>query len=208
MTTLYLIRHGETDYNRKGIVQGGGIDSSLNETGFRQAQAFYDAYGHMKFDAVYASTLQRTHQTLSPFLSVGYAYETHPGLNELGWGVQEGQSPNGEAKAQFQYILRRWKEGYLDEKVEGGESPLEGWARAQPFFANLAQKHPGETLLLCSHGRQLRIILSELLGKGLQNMHLFEHHNTALNIVRLRPNGVAIAEKLNDTSHLKSLTGA
>ena len=207
MTTLYLIRHGETDFNRQGIVQGGGIDSHLNETGHMQAQAFFQAYGHIRFDAVYASTLRRTHQTLAPFLSYGHALRVHEGLNELGWGVQEGQNPDGAAKTQFQYVLQRWKDGYLDEKVEGGESPLEGWARAKPLFERLAHDHPHQTLLLCSHGRQLRIILSEILGKGLHNMHLFDHHNTALNLVRLAPDGAAFAEKLNDITHLAPLNG-
>lgn len=203
MTTLYLMRHGETDYNKQGIVQGGGIDSSLNTTGFKQAQAFFDTYGHIRFDALYASKLQRTHQTLSPFLAAGYQYDTHAGLNELGWGIQEGTRPNGEAREQFRHILNRWKEGHLHETVEEGESPIAGWERAKPFMESLSQKHPGQTLLICSHGRQLRIILSEILGHGLQNMHLFDHHNTALNIIRLRPNGTAIAETLNDISHLE-----
>ena len=41
---IYLIRHGETDYNRLGVVQGSGIDADLNELGQRQAKAFFDHY--------------------------------------------------------------------------------------------------------------------------------------------------------------------
>ena len=64
---LYLIRHGETDYNRQGIVQGGGVDSSLNDLGRRQAEAFFEHYKHLRFDAVYVSALKRTHETLAPW---------------------------------------------------------------------------------------------------------------------------------------------
>lgn len=65
--TIYIIRHGETDYNKQGIIQGGGIDSSLNELGRRQAQQFYQAYHHIQFDRIYTSELKRTHQSVAPF---------------------------------------------------------------------------------------------------------------------------------------------
>ncbi|MFW5879460.1 MAG: histidine phosphatase family protein, partial [bacterium] len=60
LKTIYLIRHGQTDYNKKGIVQGSGIDASLNDLGRQQAEAFYDAYRNMPFDKIYISDLKRT----------------------------------------------------------------------------------------------------------------------------------------------------
>ena len=50
--TFYFIRHGQTDLNLKGIVQGRGVDSPLNDNGFKQAQAFYDAYKDIPFDKI------------------------------------------------------------------------------------------------------------------------------------------------------------
>jgi probable phosphoglycerate mutase len=61
---IYLIRHGETEYNKKGIVQGSGIDADLNETGRNQAEAFHRKYGDVAFQKVYTSALVRTHQTV------------------------------------------------------------------------------------------------------------------------------------------------
>ncbi|HEY0898299.1 MAG TPA: histidine phosphatase family protein, partial [Sphingobacteriaceae bacterium] len=61
--TLYIIRHGETELNRRGIVQGRGMNTDLNELGKKQAEAFYQAYFHIPFDKIYTSTLKRTHQT-------------------------------------------------------------------------------------------------------------------------------------------------
>ena len=58
--TIYIIRHGETDYNRQGIIQGSGVDSDLNETGRIQAEKFFKAYHHIPFDKVYTSELKRT----------------------------------------------------------------------------------------------------------------------------------------------------
>ena len=66
--TIYLIRHGETDFNRQGVVQGSGVDSDLNELGQAQAEAFFQAYQHIPFDKVYTSALKRTHQSVKKFL--------------------------------------------------------------------------------------------------------------------------------------------
>jgi len=58
--TIYLIRHGETDFNRRGVVQGSGVDSDLNDMGRAQAQAFFQAYQHVPFEKLYVSGLKRT----------------------------------------------------------------------------------------------------------------------------------------------------
>jgi bisphosphoglycerate-dependent phosphoglycerate mutase len=70
--TIYLIRHGQTDFNKQGIVQGSGVDSSLNEEGHAQARKFYEAYHHINFDKIYVTELQRTHQTVAPFKQKKY----------------------------------------------------------------------------------------------------------------------------------------
>jgi broad specificity phosphatase PhoE len=62
--SIYLIRHGETDFNRRGVVQGSGVDSLLNEWGEAQAAAFFNAYQHVPFDKIYTSDLKRTHQVI------------------------------------------------------------------------------------------------------------------------------------------------
>lgn len=203
MLTIFLIRHGETDYNRNGIVQGGGIDSSLNDKGREQAQAFYETYKHHRFDALYCSGLKRTWETLQPWMNAGYTCTKVSGINELSWGVQEGTKPSKEAISAFRQIIENWKNGNLDEKIEEGESPNEGWARAEPFFEMLRTKHYGQKILICSHGRQMRIMLSMVLGYGLIHMEHFSSHNTALSLLHLYENGRAFAEKINDTSHLK-----
>ena len=84
--TIYLIRHGETDHNRNGIVQGSGVDTILNDWGKAQAEAFYDAYQHVPFDKIYTSKLQRTVQSVQEFIDSGVPWESHAGLerNQLG----------------------------------------------------------------------------------------------------------------------------
>ncbi|MDX2246592.1 MAG: histidine phosphatase family protein [Bacteroidia bacterium] len=205
LLTLYFVRHGETDYNRQGIVQGSGIDSSLNEIGLLQAGAFFQHYRETAFDAVFASTLIRTHQTLSFWKDYGYDIRVHPGLNEFNWGVHEGKKPSPEQNRSFRQILQKWAEGDFAERVPEGESPIEAWDRAVPLFDLLREEYMGKTLLLCSHGRQLRVILSNLLGEGMIHMEKYNHHNTALSIVKIEKSGKAELTLLNDITHLENL---
>lgn len=65
---IYIIRHGETEYNRLGIMQGSGVDTDLSDIGRAQAKRFYEHYRHIHFDLFIASKLKRTAQTLAPFL--------------------------------------------------------------------------------------------------------------------------------------------
>ena len=204
MTTIYFLRHGETDYNRQGVVQGSGINSDLNDYGRKQAQSFFEAYSHIKFDAVYASQLKRTHQTLEPWTSLGYNPIIDEALNEFNWGVHEGLKPHAEHKEEFKYILNQWSNGNLLAKVEQGETPVEAWARAVEFFTLLPERHPQQKVLLCTHGRQLRVILSNLLDRNMCFMEKYSHSNTALTIVQWPRTGQALLLKLNDTSHLDS----
>src|SRR5258708_29183342 len=86
---IYLVRHGQTDFNLRGIVQGSGVDSSLNDTGRAQALAFYQAYGDVPFDKVYTSRLRRTVETVRSFIDHGVLHEALGGLNEISWGTKE-----------------------------------------------------------------------------------------------------------------------
>ena len=82
---IYIIRHGETEYNKLGMVQGSGVDTDLNDTGRYQAKCFYEAHKHIKFDKIYTSALRRTHQTVHLFLKNGIAWETLKGLHPFIW---------------------------------------------------------------------------------------------------------------------------
>lgn len=198
---IYLLRHGETALNAQGIIQGGGVDAPLNETGAQQAELFFSAYRDVAFDAVFGSGLQRTHQTLAPFAAAGHTIQRHPGLNEMSWGVLEGVKADVEVKKLYHEINARWMEGDLDASLEGGESPREVSARARAALQEILMACPTGRVLICSHGRLLRILLAELLGYGLAEMHHFGHSNTGLNILR-RAGLRFTALRLNDTSHL------
>ncbi|MDX1909231.1 MAG: histidine phosphatase family protein [Bacteroidia bacterium] len=205
MPYLYFLRHGETDYNRRGIVQGSGVDSDLNDTGLRQAQAFFEAYRHLDFEQVYVSELRRTHQTLAPWRDLGHELIPERGLNEFSWGILEGKVPDEHQERTFKGLLEHWKEGRLDKRIEDGENPLEAWERASSFFEQILSLGSESKVLLCSHGRQLRVILSSLIDNGMHHMHKYPQHNTGLTVVRLEAPGQAALLVNGDISHLSRI---
>ena len=203
MLKLYLIRHGETDFNLNGIVQGGGVDSDLNETGKQQGLAFFEEYKDVPFTKVYCSRLKRTKQTILAFETLGYTFEHHEGINEFGWGDLEGRAADEETRRMFREITTEWANGNLDIGLPNGETPLIVWERCNVFFDSLFTQNLTGNVLICTHGRTLRIILAQLLGKGLENMHLFTHDNTGVNILKINPDKTIEVETLNCIVHLE-----
>ncbi len=204
--TIYLIRHGETEYNRKGIVQGSGIDSVLNEKGHSQAQAFFDAYKHIVFEKVYTSQLQRTHQSVNGFLEKGLKHEILPGLNEISWGVKEGKVPSDSEKAYYESIMKRWANGETNLAIEGGESPEEVIIRQKQALSIILKNQSEKLILVAMHGRALRIILSHITETPLKDMDNFKHGNLCLYKLSYSylTNKYTVLSK-NDTSHLAKM---
>jgi broad specificity phosphatase PhoE len=202
LKTLYIVRHGQTDLNKRGIIQGRGMNTDLNDEGRRQAELFFDAYKTVPFDKIYISELKRTQQSIQPFIDLGIPYEKLAGLDELGWGIHEGQPATPENKAEFLQIMRSWVDGNLDAKFEGGESPNEVKAR-QLEALEVIMSHPKEkTVLICMHGRALRLILCLLTGKPLTQMDTFPHQNLVLYKVTYDGSKYEIVD-FNNAEHLK-----
>ncbi len=202
MKNIYIVRHGQTDYNVQGIVQGRGVDSSLNEVGKRQAQYFYEYYKDIPFDIIYISMLQRTCQTIAPFIPSGIPIIKHEGLDEIDWGIYEGVEHDAIVSSIYIDTLQRWSKGELDIAVEGAETPLQLQQRQQPFISMLKQS-PHDTILICTHGRSIRALLCTLTGKPLSDMDTFPHSNTC--VYHLEYNGeIFKVRKANDLSHLES----
>ena len=83
MRSIYLVRHGETDFNLNRIVQGRGVDSDINTTGQKQAEAFFKMYGNVAFDHLFISALKRTKQTMHHFIEKGIPTTALPELDEI-----------------------------------------------------------------------------------------------------------------------------
>jgi broad specificity phosphatase PhoE len=204
--TIYLIRHGETEFNRIGVVQGSGIDSDLNETGLAQAKAFFEAYQHINFDKIYTSKLRRTVQSVQHFIDLGIPYEQHEGLNEISWGEKEGKAPNYLEDQTYLETIANWSKGKTDvPAAPQGETPEEVVARQKVAFEKIMSNIEEETILVAMHGRAIRILLTHLLDLPLSAMDTFGHQNLCLYQLNYHYATQKFEIKIaNDISHLET----
>jgi broad specificity phosphatase PhoE len=201
---IYILRHGQTDFNKRGVVQGSGIDASLNDTGRKQAQAFYEAYKSIDFDNIYVSSLQRTHQTVSPFIKNGYELNKMAGFNEINWGAYEGKSITLESNAYYSEMSEKWSNGEVHLPIEGGESPLQVQERIDEAMKVVMAAEDEMNVLICMHGRAMRILLTSLLGYPLSSMDMFPHHNVGFYQL-LHTGSMHSVLKFNEYGHLNGL---
>lgn len=199
--TIYIIRHGETELNKLGIVQGRGMNTDLNEKGREQAEAFYQKYKNIPFDKIYTSSLKRTHQTVRKFIDSNIPWTQYPGLDELGWGIHEGQKNTDELSAHLNKLVHQWKAGELHLKFEKGESPLDVKKRQLIVLEQLIEENEDQNILICMHGRAMRLFLCLLTNRPLEEMDSFPHSNTTL--YKLAFDGLEFQiVDFNNTSHL------
>jgi broad specificity phosphatase PhoE len=201
--TVYIVRHGETEYNRLGIVQGAGVDASLNDTGRLQAQAFYQHYQQTGFELVITSTLRRTHETVAPFIDAGLPWEQFGEINEICWGKHEGQKSTPDMHAQYKAVVEAWESGNLQASLEGAEGAADLQERLGNFVQHLNQR-PEERILICSHGRAMRALLCLLKEQHLRLMNNYKHDNTGLYKANYREATYHFLLE-NDTTHLSQL---
>lgn len=184
MTHLYLVRHAQTEYNRRGIVQGQGIDAPINERGREQARLLASRLREIEFAGLYASALKRSIQTgriVAEHHPSSPAVRTESDLNEISWGVMEGRGQDPEVDRTMRSIKRAWREGEYHRRLEDGESAEEVRQRGVRAVTDIADRHERSTAVAVVHGRFLRIVLASLLGYGLERMHEIDHQNTGVN---------------------------
>lgn len=149
MTELYLVRHGETDWNRARRIQGAS-DVPLNGTGREQASMAGSLLALRSFDAVYSSPLSRARETAEIIAAeLGLPEpKTVGALTERDYGEAEGLT--------WEEIERRFPEGVA---VPGRETREAVAWRVVPALLALAATHPGAALVVVSHGGAIRSVL-------------------------------------------------
>lgn len=201
---IYLVRHGQTDFNLKGVVQGSGIDAPINDTGIAQANAFFKVYEKVPFDQIYHTGLIRTKQSIQNFINLGIPSTALVDLNEISWGSYEGTPMTPEEGEYYKHMLHQWRLGNLDYAIAGGESPNTVAKRMRSGIKTILEG-PGDTILVCMHGRAMRIFLSVILNFDLRYMDNFEHQNLCLYLLEQLEDGTFVVRKNNSQEHLKAL---
>lgn len=202
---IYIYRHGQTIYNVEGIVQGRGVDSSLNEVGQAQAQAFYEYYKHLSFDRILTSSLKRTIETAAPFeTALEVPVERLSDLDEINWGVYEGKKADPQMREDYVRLLQQWREGVSTAAFEGGDSALdmqERLLKVIEYFKSLEDKQ----ILVCTHGGCLAYLMTLLQEQPLSTMPEYKHQNTGLCVFQYDGSKFHLLLQ-DDTSHLAKLT--
>jgi broad specificity phosphatase PhoE len=161
VTTLLLVRHGETDWNRDGRWQGHS-DTALNDAGREQARLLARELSDV--DVVYSSDLARARETAEILAEeLGLEVRLDPRLRERGFGAWEGRT-TAEIEAAFQDDHARWLAGDTPGAPDA-ERFDEFAGRVQQFVAEVLEGHPDETVLIVAHGGSLRVL--HALAQGL-----------------------------------------
>jgi broad specificity phosphatase PhoE len=160
-TTILLVRHGETDWNRDNRFQG-HADEALNETGRGQARDLAATLAGERIAAVYTSPLARARETAeilaAPF---GLVPVADPRLMEIDVGSWSGLS-RVEIESAFPEAFERWRDGL--HGWDDGETYDELALRVLDALADIAAAHPDETVLVVGHGGTVRATLAHADG--------------------------------------------
>jgi probable phosphoglycerate mutase len=202
-TRVFAIRHGETAWNVDTRIQG-QLDIPLNATGRQQAQRLAEALRGETLDAVYASDLTRAADTAAALAAVaGLPVITDTGLRERGFGVFEGLTFN-EIQQRWPQLSQRWRQRDPLFGPAGGETLDAFYARCVGCAAELAERHPGQTIVLVAHGGVLDCLYRAATRIALQAPRTWLVGNASINRLLHTPDGFSLVG-WSDTQHLDGL---
>ncbi len=199
-TQLIIVRHGETEWNIRGIRQG-HLDSKLTEKGIIQAKALAQRLTRETFTALYCSDLGRAVQTATEIADLtGHEIVTDSRLRERSLGMFQGLSGEEiKAKHPEEYKLHRTLgPNYV---IPGGESVRQQVERNVTCLNELASKHQGEQIVVVTHGGVVSGFFRHTLSIPLEAPRRFEFVNAGLNVFA-HEEGNWILLTWGDVSHL------
>lgn len=203
MTTIILVRHGQTEWNRIERFRG-IIDVPLNEVGRAQARAVATRLAHLPITAVYSSPLSRARETAQAIAEpLGVPVLVLEGLRDINYGEWGGLTP-AEVKQRYPDLLATWYIAPHTMRPPGGESLTELRERSMAAVRQVIREHPDETVVLVGHVTLNRVLCCAILG--LDNSHFWriQQHNCCVNIFEYHDGRFDIV-LLNDTYHLVAL---
>ena len=178
-TTVILIRHGETLWNKEKRYQG-QQDSPLSPKGIKQAEVVGKFLQSRIIDAVYSSDLKRALLT-SEHIAKGHQLTpiVDQRLREISFGVWEGKTRE-QVKKEHPDEWEARSRNVLNTRVSGGELPGEVLERFHSFLAARLVDARGQTIVVVSHGGALRLLIASLLHIPLERAHLIHQSNTGI----------------------------
>jgi broad specificity phosphatase PhoE len=201
MTRIFLIRHGQTEWNRQEIFRG-RADVPLSANGIRQAEALARRLVGEEPAAVYCSPLARAVVT-AQYLCGDQTPRSVEGLIDISYGAWEGV-PNSQIVTQYADLYRRWLSEPHLVRPPGGETLAEVRERAAGALRQIVAGHPGATVVVVSHRVVNKIVLCAALGVGDEGFWRIRQDTCCLNILEWDRERFAVT-LVNDTCHLRGL---
>lgn len=164
---VVILRHGTTELNKKGMIQGSSVDPDLSKEGRAYAEKAAKNFDPSQFDAVYASPLKRAQETARIFVGDNTPIKTDKRIEELNYGSWDGKS-SLEYRAKYPDAFS--KKGLINDNIYKYASNVEKREdfrkRIASFFDDLYQKHADDTVLVVCHGVVSRMICAHFLTNG------------------------------------------
>jgi broad specificity phosphatase PhoE len=203
MTSIILVRHGQTVWNAIEVFRG-RIDIELDETGLKQAELLAGYLSQRKLEAVYSSPLKRAVQTAEAVARHhGLAVETTPGLNDIDFGEWQGLSVQ-EVRTRFSELFDTWVSNPQWVNLPSGESLDDVRQRALTLVNEGVEKHEGKVIVLVSHRVVNKVLVCALLG--LDDSHFWNIRLDTCGLTTFEcTDGRFVLAEHNNTSFLEPL---
>ena len=204
MTKVYLVRHGQTEWNKK-LTFRGRRDIPLNERGRQEAKAIAEVLKYKRIDAIYTSPLRRSIETAEPtarFFHLGVV--PVEGLIDISYGDWEGLTFN-EVKKRYKDQYKKWEKRPEKVRFPNGETLDEVRERSFCAFKDILNANPGKSILIIPHRVINKVLICASLGLG--NSHFWEIKQDpgCINLIEYS-NDRFVLSIMNDTCHLKEMT--
>ena len=197
---VYLLRHGETDWNSEQRIQG-NTDISLNANGLNQARQAADYLTRFDIEAIYSSNLSRAYETASIIATkLQKPHFIDKELTEVNMGRWEG-SRWDDIKIEYIDYLPKWLNNLENIPAPGGESYGQVQVRVVRAYKRIISKHREDSnILIVSHGIAIKTLIAYILGLSLNNLGNFELLNASISTIEIKEKTRLIS--LNNICHL------
>ena len=203
MTQIYLVRHGQTPWNKQEIFRG-HKDVPLNEWGRGEAHLAAEALKDKTVSTVYSSPLSRARETAESISSRhGLDVKVLEDLKDICFGEWEGVSHQA-VRERYADLYQRWLKEPHTVTFPGGESLGAVASRAVRVVQEVVPKHPGETIVMVSHRVVNRVLICGVVGIDLSRFWQIGQDTTAINLLTWKKERF-ILTCLNDICHLRSM---
>lgn len=200
MARLFLVRHGETLWNKEKRAQG-VQDIALTKEGKIQGMCLAEKLKNENIDFIYSSDLSRAYKT-AKILGGQINKPVHiiSDIREMNFGKWEGLTM-ADIKLKYQNVYNIWRNTPHIAQIPGAETLIQVQERVMRGVYNIINKHPNKNIVLVSHGVAIKAIIFGLLDLDLSNYTKIRQDNTAINIIDIKQDHNVLVQ-LNDTCHL------